>query len=220
MAQVPKARRDPCDLAATRLWGRRIFPKSKLFPPESPKYYFPIGVIQDVLRCPAEGLTLKDIFLCNCSRCSQDVGPDKDETMPVSFTEEAERELLGKYAAIYALLIHINRPGLIHQFRIKGRYLEGTNFLNEHNLLFLSDCLEDEDAVVVRDKILDEQYKFLVRKLDARDEITEILAQETLPICEDRGPKGKGSFAEVHCFQFQDDYYRGEGFKSRQVGNA
>jgi hypothetical protein len=117
-------------------------------------------------------------------------------------------------------LIYIYQARLIHRFRQKGIRLQGNDFLNKEHLLFLfeSNLLDsDDEARVVQEEILEQQYKFLIRKLDARDEVTEISGQETLPIDEDPVPLGTGSFAAVHGFTFQDDDYRGEYFASRQV---
>lgn len=211
---------DVCDQAQTCLDDKRSYPKSTLLPSDA--FYFSLTSIQEVLNCPGEGLTLRDLFLCSCSKCRRHAGVvGEDDNRIHGFTEAARQELLGPYSKIYALLIFIHRPGLIHRFREEGTVLEGTHFLNEGNLKFLFDeglLRNAADSRVVRAAILEHQYKFLVRKLDARDEVTKISAREVLPICEDPKPKGRGSFAEVHGFEVQDDDYRGNEFKNRQVG--
>jgi hypothetical protein len=210
-----------CDQARTRLWGKRSYPRSTLLPPKSPEYYFPIKAIQEVLEFPAEKLELEQLYLCRCSKCRRHAGIEGEfDHMDDSFSEETKQELLGPYAATYALLIYIHNPGLIRRFRQKNLQLQGTNFLNKDHLLFLFDSgfLDSVDeAKVVQEEILEHQYKFLVRKLDARDEVTEISDKETLPIDEDPVPLGSGSFAEVHGFTFHDDEYLGDYFVSRQV---
>lgn len=212
---------DVCDQAHICLDDKRSFPQSTLLPPDS--FYFSLTSIRQVLECPGEGLTLKDLFLCQCFSCRSHAGvKGEDDHRAHSLSEATRQELLGPYAIIYALLIYVRKPGLIHRFREEGIILEGTHFLNEGNLGFLSEpgLLRDaREARVVRTAILDHQYKFLIRKLDARDEVTKISAKEILPICEDLEPKGHGSFAEVHGFKVQDDDYRGNEFKNRQVGS-
>jgi hypothetical protein len=218
------ASRAVCDQARTRLINEKVSPRSNLLPRESPKYYFPIKVIRKVLESPAQGLKLEQLFLCRCSTCRRHAGMEGGlDHMNDSFSDETEQELLGPYAAIYALLIYIHRPGLIHRFRQKEIQLQGTNYFNEGNLSFLyeSGFLDSVDeARGVQEEILEHQYKFLVRKLDARDEVTEISDKETLPIDEIEDPLGKGSFAEVHGFEFHDDDYLGDYFVSRQVCNV
>jgi hypothetical protein len=211
-----------CDQARTRLISEKVEPRSRLLPRKSPEYYFPIKAIRKVLKSPADGLELKHLFQCSCPRCRRLAAANgRRDNLDDNFSDETEQELLGDYAAIYALLIYINKPGLIHRIRQKGIQLQGTNFLNAGNLSFLFEkgyLSNENEAKGVQDEILEHQYKFLIRKLDTHDEITEISEKETLPIDEDEDPIGKGSFAEVHGFKLHDDDYLGDYFVSRRVG--
>lgn len=154
-------------------------------------------------------LKLKSIFLCPCSRCKRDGGLVEDRL--TNFNSLREYELRNEYAAIFALLIYVHRPGLIRTFQKYELKLHDTSYLREEDF----DVLRKENLYefdVIRVKVLRNQYSFLVRILKPSSDIIVIPAKELLPIKEDEEPKGVGSFAEVHCFEFQSEEYRSQDF--------
>jgi hypothetical protein len=59
----------------------------------------------------------------------QDGGPVDERS--INFNELREKELKTEYAAIFALLIYVRRPGLIRVFQKHGLKLLGTEYLQE-----------------------------------------------------------------------------------------
>ena len=155
------------------------------------------------------------IFLCDCPVCRKDAGvTDANDNRADRFNA---KELLEKYANIYALLIYLRHPGLIHAFREHECTLQGTRFLGNNDLQFLFTRFDIQEASGIVEEIIQEQYKFLVRKLEPRNEQTRISAEEILPISEDPNRKGEGDFGQVRFFTIQHEDYLGDGFKDQQV---
>ncbi|CAI6290402.1 unnamed protein product [Periconia digitata] len=184
-------------------------PVSEWLPGGSASFYIPARSIGALLKDQHRGLTLEKIFLCPCNRCSQD-GGSVDERL-THYNRLREKELRDEYAAIYALLIYIRRQGLIRKFQKHGLKLQDTRYLTESDLHVLS-RERIADFQLLQRKVVDTQYSFLVRTLKPFSEITAISPKEVLPIKEDLEPKGVGTFAEVRCFEFQDDEYRSREF--------
>jgi hypothetical protein len=200
---------NPCGVALDYLEHNEVKPNSKCLPPGSASLYIPARKIRALFEDEPDGLTLEMMFLCPCSRCEQDGGSVDDRS--THFNKLREQELRGDYALIYALLIYIRRPGLIRKFQKHELRLQGTMYLHDSAFeVFHRENIVNLD--VVRRKIVEKQYSFLVRTLRPYSDITAISPRELLPINEDPEPKGEGSFAEVRCFEFQDDEYRSREF--------
>jgi hypothetical protein len=198
---------DPCVRARDILRKGRCEPVAKYLPRECPQYYIPSRVIDELFTAEPTGLKLSEIYLCDCYRCEED-GGSQDSRRDKGYNKT---ELTGEYAIIYAVLIYIHRPGLITRLQQKQQMLVGTRYLQQGDLNFLLDEGINDADYAIRD-ILYEQYKFLVRTFEPRNDITVIPPYELLPIAEDLEAKGQGSFGEVRCFEFQDEKYRGKGF--------
>jgi serine/threonine protein kinase len=200
---------EPCRLACEYLEKNEVEPVNEYLPSGSAPWYIPMPRIKALFEDEPDGLKLESIFLCPCNRCERDGGLVEDRS--TKFNNCKERELRNDYAAIYALLIYIHRPGLIQIFQKYELKLSGTSYLREVDFLVL--CNENlVDFDVIKRKVLRFQYSFLVRTLRSYSDITAIPSKELLPIEEDREPKGVGSFAEVRCFKFQDEEYRSQDF--------
>jgi len=197
-----------CQRAYDFLDAAKVKPVAQYLPRESPNYYIPSRVVDALFTKNPDGLTLEEIYECDCTRCERD-GGTRQNRHNRGFPEQ---ELKGEYATIYAVLIYIWRPGLINLFRRRDIKLR-SQYLIQGNLDFL---LERDNAVAnaktAIENILDEQYRFLVRTFRPRSEITKIPSKELLPIKEDLRRKGRGAFGEVWCFEFQEDTYRGSEF--------
>jgi hypothetical protein len=157
-------------------------------------------------------LTTESLFLCSCAKCISDGGSVEHRFECFNcFNKLKRQELRGEYALIYALLIYIRRPGLIQKFQKYEVKLEGTRYLSDADF----DKLRREgitDLGLAQRKMLQYQYSFLVRTLRPASDILSIPAKELLPIKEDIEMKGEGTFAEVRCFEFQNDEYRSRDF--------
>lgn len=198
-----------CSVALDYLEHNEVKPVSECLPPGSASLYIPARMIKALFEDKPQGLTLEMIFLCPCNRCERD-GGSVDDRSP-HYNKLREQEIRGEYALIYALLIYIRRPGLIRKFQKHELKLQGTTYLHDSNFeVFHRESILDLD--VVRRKVVDKQYSFLVRTLRPFSDITSISPKELLPIDEDPEPKGEGTFAVVRCFEFQDDEYRSEEF--------
>jgi hypothetical protein len=199
----------PCSVALDYLEHNEVKPISECLPPGSAPLYIPARKIRALFEDTPHGLALEEMFLCPCNRCERDGGSVDDRL--THFNRLREQELRGDYAFIYALLIYIRRPGLIRKFQKHELKLQGTAYLRDSNF----EVLHGEnilDLDVVRRKVVEKQYSFLVRTLRPFSDITSISPKELLPINEDPEPKGTGTFAEVRCFEFQDDEYRSQEF--------
>ncbi|KAL1595314.1 hypothetical protein SLS60_010005 [Paraconiothyrium brasiliense] len=198
-----------CLVALDYLQENEVKPVSECLPPGSTSIYIPARKISKLFEDEPHGLTLERLFLCPCYRCVQDGGSVEDRS--TRFNKLREQELRGEYSLMYALLIYIHRPALIRKFQRHELKLEGTMYLRDSDF----DKLGKENIFnlhVVRRKVLEKQYSFLVRILKPLSDITAISAKELLPINEDLQPKGTGTFAEVWCFAFQYDEYRSREF--------
>jgi hypothetical protein len=206
----------PCAYGRVRLYGRKVKPESQHLPRQSPRYYFPSSIIREVLRETFNRTTIAEaIFLCDCPSCLNDAGVSNgNDNRADRFNAQ---ELLEKYANTYALLIYLRHPGLIHAFREHECTLQGTRFLGNNDLQFLFTRFDVQEASGILEEIIQEQYKFLVRKLEPRNEQTRIAAEEILPINEDPNRKGGGDFGQVRFFTIQHEDYLGDGFKAQQV---
>jgi hypothetical protein len=199
----------PCLSASHYLEKSEVEPVSECLPQGSAQWYIPMRRMKTLLEDEPDGLKLESIFLCPCNRCERDGG--SVEYRSTNFSNRRERELRKYYATIYALLIYIHRPGLIQVFQKYELRLHGTRYLREDDFLVLrKENLFDFD--LIKRKVLRLQYSFLVRILRPYSDITSIPSKELLPIKEDPEPKGVGSFAEVRCFEFQDEEYRSRNF--------
>jgi hypothetical protein len=207
-------RGNPCDAALEYLEKNEERPISGCLPSGSAPFYIPARKIRALFENKLPGLTLESVFLCPCYRCERDGGSVEDRS--THFNPLREQELRGDYALIYALLVYIRRPGLIRKFQMHELKLRDTMYLREGDFSdFYRDAIFDCD--VLQRKVLEKQYSFLVRTLKPCSDITMISSRELLPIQENQEPKGEGTFAEVRCFEFQDDEYRSPEFG--QVGS-
>jgi hypothetical protein len=204
----------PCSVALDYLEHNEVKPISECVPPGSASFYISARKIKTLFADKPHGLTLEMMFLCPCKRCELDGGSVEDRSP--HFNKLREQELRGDYALIYALLIYIRRPGLIRKFQKYEVKLQGTNYLSDSSFqVFHKENILNLDTV--QRKVIDQQYNFLVRTLRPFSDITYISPKELLPINEDLQPKGEGSFAEVRCFEFQDDEYRSRDFGEASV---
>jgi hypothetical protein len=200
---------NPCSVALDYLEHNEVKPISECSPPGSASLYISARKIRALFEDGPHGLTLEMMFLCPCKRCELDGGSVDDRS--THFNKLREQELRGDYALIYALLIYIRRPGLIRKFQKYEVKLQGTTYLSDSNFeVFHRENILNLDTV--RRKVVEKQYSFLVRTLRPFSDITSISTKELLPINEDPEPKGEGTFAEVRCFEFQDDDYRSREF--------
>lgn len=200
---------DPCTKACEYLAQNEVETKNENQPPGAASWYIPMQWIKTLLQDEPDGLTLEKIFLCPCNRCQKDGGSVDDRS--ASFNAMREYELRHDYAAIYALLIYINRPGLIRIFQKHELKLSDSRYLREEDFQFLrKEQITGFEAL--RSRILRDQYSFLVRTLMPRSDIVAIPSKELLPINEDPQPKGEGTFAVVYGFGFQHDEYRSKDF--------
>ncbi|RYN55439.1 hypothetical protein AA0118_g8672 [Alternaria tenuissima] len=202
----------PCQIAKEYLEDSDVQPISECSPPSSASFYIPARKIRALFEDNHHGLTAEIIFLCPCARCISDGGSVEYRSECFNcFNKLKGRELKGEYAFIYALLVYVRRPGLIQKFQKYELKLEGTKYLCDTDF----DKLRHEgilDLELAQRKILQHQYSFLVRTLRPASDIISIPAKELLPIKEDKELKGEGTFAEVRCFEFQDDEYRSRDF--------
>lgn len=200
----------PCTVALDYLEQSEVKPISECFPSGSASLYIPARKIKALFQGKPHGLTIELLFLCPCMRCTRDGGPV--EYRSNCFNKRRKQELSGEYALIYALLIYVRRPGLIQKFQKYELKLEGTRYLSDVDFDNLRGHETISDLELVQRKALQSQYSFLVRTLRPASDITFISAKELLPIKEDAELKGEGTFAEVRCFEFQDDEYRSRDF--------
>lgn len=199
-----------CEIAERYLGNNEVEPVSELLPAASARWYISRSRIEALFsETAAAGVNLETIFLCPCNRCIRDGGPIHDRL--TNFNKLREKELRTEYAAIYALLIHVRRSGLIRVFQRHEMKLVGTRYLQDEDFRpLLRDRIEDLESL--KKKVLREQYSFHVRILQPYSDIKVIPSRELLPINENPVPKGEGSFAEVRCFEFQDAEYRSHEF--------
>jgi len=203
----------PCLSAFQYLTKHEIEPISEYRPSGSAPWYISMRRIKALFEDEPNGLKLESIFLCPCKQCVRDGG--LVEARSANFNSLREHELRNEYAATYALLIYILRPGLIRIFQEHELKLHGTSYLRKDDFLVLrNQNLFDFNDLV--DKVLRRQYSFLIRTLRSHSDIIAIPSKELLPIKEDSEAKGEGSFAQVRCFEFQDEEYRSQDFG--QVG--
>ncbi|KAI4906485.1 hypothetical protein J4E90_010559 [Alternaria incomplexa] len=173
--------------------------------------YLEINEIKALFEDEPYGLTTERLYLCPCSRCTRD-GGSREYRSDCFKERRKQQELRGDYALIYALLISIRRPGLIHMFQKYELKLDGTRYFRDADFDDLRHRETVLDLETVQRKILEQQYNFLVRTLRPAPDVVFIPTKELLPIKEDTELKGEGTLAEVRCFEFQDDDYRSEDF--------
>ncbi|KAL2064449.1 hypothetical protein VTL71DRAFT_4943 [Oculimacula yallundae] len=199
----------PCELAKRYLNNNEVLPVSNLMPRPSPLWYIPRSRINALLAEGAAGVTLEALFFCPCRHCERDGGAPSDRSP--YYNELREEELKSEYATIFALLIHVRRPGLIRLFQRYELKLLETRYLQEEDFRALvKEGIFDFDSL--KKMVLREQHSFHVRVLKPSSDVKVISDKELLPIKEDPVAKGEGSFAVVHCFEFQDDEYRSKEF--------
>lgn len=199
----------PCLSAFQYLTKHEIEPISEYRPSGSAPWYISMRRIKALFEDEPDGLKLESIFLCPCKQCVRDGG--LVEARSANFNSLREHELRNEYVATYALLIYILRPGLIRIFQEHELKLHGTSYLRKDDFLVLrNQNLFDFDDLV--NKVLRRQYSFLIRTLRSHSDIIAIPSKELLPIKEDPEAKGVGSFAQVRCFEFQDEEYRSQDF--------
>ena len=200
----------PCTVALDYLEQSEVKPISECFPSGSASLYIPARKIKALFEDEPHGLTTELLFLCPCVRCTRDGG--SVEYRSDCFNKRRQQELRGEYALVYALLVYVRRPALIQKFQKYELKLEGTRYLCDADFENLR-CYETiVNLELVQRKTLQSQYSFLVRTLRPASDIVSISAKELLPIKEDAELKGEGTFAEVRCFEFQDDEYRSRDF--------
>jgi hypothetical protein len=189
---------------------QRQEPISDNLPHRSPTCYYPRSKILEVFK---QDDCLAKVFHCECETCRRDKGVGHVADNEPYFDE---RELLGKYATIYALLVYLYRPGLIRFFRRKGVFLGGNSFLAESQLEFLrQENVAHADSII--SEIFHDQYMFHIRTLEPVTEPLSIDRREVLPIEEDLQSKGHGGFGDVYTFRIQHEEYRGSEFKEKRV---
>lgn len=199
----------PCLLALQYLTKHELEPISEYRPSGSAPWYIPMRKIKALFEDELDELKLESLFLCPCKPCVRDGGLVEDRS--ANFNSLREHELRNDYAATYALLVYIFRPGLIRIFQEHELKLHGTSYLRKDDFLVLRNKnLFDFDKLI--DKVLSRQYSFLVRTLRSHSDIIAIPSKELLPIKEDSEAKGVGSFAQVCCFEFQNEEYRSQDF--------
>ncbi|KAF2827275.1 kinase-like protein [Ophiobolus disseminans] len=201
-----------CERARERLVGQQVTTCSNHLPRACPTSYFPRSRIVKVLT----DFPVQDIFTCDCQRCQRHA----DALTGGDYRKKGveENELLGPYATIYGLLIFLGYPGLISIFQGYRITLEN-GYLNEGNLSCLDQCrtITPGQRLIIRDEILEAQYRFHVQDFLARKTVTTIGEKEVFPIQEDDVPIGKGDFGEVYAFKFPDEYVD-VSLRSRQIG--
>jgi hypothetical protein len=193
-----------CQLAKSKIWEKRELRQFKFPPSDCPEEYFPRQRIIEVFK---HDNCLLNVSTCPCPDCFRDAGVS--EAADNQYMDE--EELLGRYATIYALLIWLNRPGLIRLFQKNSTCLSSDNFLSSAQLGFLRhpDVLYHDTLI---HEIVKGQFQFNVRMLEAR-KVPVLLKREVLPIKEDIVPKAKGEFGRVYGFSIPHSEYRGNGFK-------
>ncbi|CAN9258700.1 unnamed protein product [Alternaria alternata] len=199
----------PCQIAKEYLEDSQVQPINACSPPGSASFYIPARKIKALFEDDPCGLTTRILFLCPCAGCITDGG--SVEYRSDRFSKLKQRELEGEYALLYALLIYVRRPSLIQKFQKHEIKLKGTKYLCDSDFDKLQ-CEGISGLELAQRKILQYQYSFLVRTIRPASDIISIPAEELLPIKEDIEPKGEGTFAEVRCFEFQDNEYRSRDF--------
>jgi serine/threonine protein kinase len=174
--------------------------------------YYPLSGIKRVFEAE-NNKNLERVYFCDCAKCKADFklglgAAASNDTRRQTFEP---RELLGKYATVYALLICCYHAGLIRLFQKHRTYLNGTTFFAREHLEFL--VTDGVPFPSIIDDILQEQYSFQVRVIERSLEPVRIGTLEVLPIRQDPEQKGKGSFGQVFGFEFASDEYRGEGLR-------
>ncbi|KAF2813540.1 uncharacterized protein BDZ99DRAFT_258697 [Mytilinidion resinicola] len=199
-----------CEEARDILMKYEQTPRSQHLP-RGPIAYYPRS---DIIHVLTEGSRARKVFLCSCWKCRKQAGRQGGFDNRKSRWDE--RELLGDFATIYALLIYLRCPGLISSFRQNGLSLS-KGYLSHDQLEFLDRCddLTALQAKNIRNEILRSRYQFHVRKFSKRNEIIILDEKETLPIQEDQDAAGKGDFGEVYPFNVAFEY-QDESLKSYQ----
>ncbi|KAL4995013.1 kinase-like domain-containing protein [Aspergillus recurvatus] len=170
---------------------------------------FPRSAIKNVFKTND---CLRRVYLCDCRFCRADFKVDPLVNLDNRRQTFDPKELLDKYATVYALLIFSYRPGLIRSFQRHQRWLNGTDFFTADSLRFLID--EDVNGKKsIIDDVLRNQYRFQLRAIDRSREPLALDSREILPIRQDKQQKGKGSFGEVYGFEFAYPEYRGQGLR-------
>ncbi|KAL4883537.1 kinase-like domain-containing protein [Aspergillus karnatakaensis] len=190
-----------CHNAKEQFYGRLYPPDEK----DHEKHYLPRSVILEIFSTDD---CLRTVYLCDCNTCTQDSGRSSDQRA-LSFDPDG---LLEKYATVFALLICLDRAGLICWFQRNQTYLDGAQFFTREGLQFLSDEGVLRQVSLFSD-ILKRQYEFQVRPLKRSPEYVRFSSQEILPIRQDKERKGKGMFGEVYGFEIPYDEYRGVGLE-------
>jgi hypothetical protein len=189
-----------CERARERLVAHKAIPLSQHLPQGS-KAYFPRSRVVKVL----EEYPVDDIFTCSCDKCLHHAAlGDKVDARHKSIDK---KELLGDYATIYGLLIFLRYPYLISLFLQHCTNLEN-GYLSKGNLGFLnqSKTLDAEQVEIIIGEILEDQYRFRVRRFLSRKTVTIIDEAEILPIKEDSTRVGRGDFGEVYAFDCPLEY--------------
>ncbi|PVH74945.1 kinase-like protein [Cadophora sp. DSE1049] len=188
-----------CSRAREALMDARAVPGGHYLPQGTTPYFKHSAVVRILREFPVQ-----DIFLCDCSNCHlyADVQGGVDNRR-AHFDEE---ELLGEYAAIYALLIVLRYPGLISVFRDNEAIL-GRSYMSDKQLGFLNqhNGLTSNQPAIVREEILEHQHQFQVRQFIARTVVTKINESEILPI-HNETHVGEGDFGAVYAFDVPEEY--------------
>ncbi|KAK6582789.1 hypothetical protein PZA11_005197 [Diplocarpon coronariae] len=197
-----------CEAARDNLLGYESIPQSYHLP-RGPIPFFASSSIERFMNAKSvldEDSWSKKVFFCDCSKCRKQAGlPGGVENRSNRWDQAA---LLGEFATLFALLIYLRCPGLIHVFR-QHRLFLGPMYLDGEQL---TKCLERCKALEpiqmknIRTEILRTQYQFYLRKLGKSSDIAFIDEREILPITEDGNPAGEGSFGEVYSFDIPGEY--------------
>ncbi|RDI89463.1 hypothetical protein Vi05172_g2 [Venturia inaequalis] len=196
----------PCERARDRLHSLARTPQYR-HSPHNPVSYFPEASVLAFLRSgQGEESVGKTVFFCQCARCSKQAGRRAGlQYRPWS------PHLLGEFATIYALLIHLGYPALISVFRQESLKLD--HYITSRDLTFLTvpslDVLEPAQKDSICDRILHEQYRFRVVKFVQDNVVRKIREREILPIREKQIAAGQGNFGEVFEMTIDPGYMEG-----------
>jgi hypothetical protein len=197
----------PCFTAKQAI--KRITKKVQLEDLPSPDVVLaPFHEIQKVLK----NAPVQSIFLCKCSNCMwSSIGKTSQERAEI-YDQKMENDLQGDYAATYALLIHINAPGLISYFRAAQMVLRHAPF-GEAKLKTLLDGLvrhqniTQERAADCFGDILEHQYRFFAPLWNVCTEFQYFSHREALPLVEEPlRPGNSGNFGRVRKCRIMRGY--------------
>lgn len=167
---------------------------------------------------------VEELFLCRCETCRR----YSNYTAEQRKVKCLPKELMGKYATMFALLLMEKCGALIWEFQRKDIHLDRR--LYQEDLDFLLPLLTqrwpktprttvENQVKDLQNGILKTQFFLYARRLEVRDVDREIDACEALPIDEDAESRGEGDFGKVYAFKILEEY-KGEGFQALEVRSS